>query len=176
MGCWSHWRRRVRVVFLLAIKGLTSRDRTRRCAKRVMKEGCGAIATFGKNKLRDPAFWRRQALILYHPINQINDWNPTALGKKVWENLVFYIFYSKLLELLTTPVACQHSCFSELCWYIDSLWASNFPAPLLANPPYCCSSKLCPIVLFIPWHWDYTSLLSSKAEPIQGHLYICWLP
>lgn len=67
------------VVFLLTFKGLTSNDRIRRCAKRVGKEGCGAITTFQKKQ--DPAFfWRRQALSLYHSINQIN---PTVLGKLV---------------------------------------------------------------------------------------------
>ena len=44
-ACWG--------IFLLAITGLTSRDRIQRCAKRVMKEGCRAITTtFEKNKLR----------------------------------------------------------------------------------------------------------------------------
>ncbi len=37
--------------FLFANKGLTSRDRSR-CAKGVMKEGCGATSTYGKNRLR----------------------------------------------------------------------------------------------------------------------------
>lgn len=40
------------ILFLLANKGLTSNNRIRRCAKRVEKEGCGAITTFQKNKIQ----------------------------------------------------------------------------------------------------------------------------
>lgn len=48
----------------------------------------------------------------------------------------------------------------------------------LLIPPYHCSSKLCPILLFTPWHWGCTAQLSNKGVDSRStvSLHVCWLP
>lgn len=126
-------------IFMLTIIWLISSERVD-VLKGRWKGGCRAIITFGVQ-------------------------SHMAEKRNVWGQFM-------LLHILQ-PIPCiSHQSLSIpglllrtfLCCYIDSLWASHFPAPLLTNPSYCRSSKLCPIVLFIPWHWNYAPQLSSREE------------
>lgn len=108
-----------------------------------------------------------QHFFLCHQINQINEWNPTVLGKK---KVLGKFRHLHILQqtLWTNTVAYQHSCFSEL-FFVGILTVYghiSFPCTPPYSPlfPSCCSSKLCPIVLPIPWHWNCTSQLSNKGE------------
>lgn len=131
-----------------------------------MKGGLQSNHHIWKNASWAPAFWRGQTLCTV-ATNQSNKWVESHMAEKrnVWGQFM-------LLHILQ-PIPCiSHQSLSIpglllrtfLCCYINSLWASHFPAPLLTNPSYCRSSKLCPIVLFIPWHWNYAPQLSSREE------------
>lgn len=86
----------VTVFFFSAIKGLTSRDRIRRCAKRVMKEGGeGQSPHFGgkKTRLRSSLLEGTGTYSVW--FNQSSKWvesHGAAWKKKPWENFAFCIF------------------------------------------------------------------------------------
>lgn len=97
------------VHFLVAIKGLTSRDRID-LVKGWWKEGCGAIITFVKNKLRSS---RLEGTGTYFvSSNQSNEWVEShGAGKKTFREV--YTFYSKLFMVLTSAATYRRSWFAE---------------------------------------------------------------
>lgn len=128
------------------------------------ERGVGAISTFGKNKLGSSLLEGTGTYTVSS--NQSHKWVESHSAeqknkkKSSEKSLDSDIFYSKLLELLS-PVANVFlwTSLSILTVY-GHLFSLHHSSVIFPN---CCSSKLCLIVLFIPWHWNSTSQLSNQG-------------